>query len=68
MFRTCSNSYIHIPVREYLTVETNVPHKPMHAVGMQPSPLDAFHTECRGQMSLFFLPSDTFLTECITSF
>ena len=68
MFRTCSNSNIYIPVREYRSVEKNVLHQSLHAVGMQPmpAPLDAFHTECRILINQFsterYIP-----TECYTT-
>jgi hypothetical protein len=61
MFRTCSNGYVFIPVREYRSVEINVSYNPLHTVGMQPVPTDAFRTECKGLPDLSFLPSDTFL-------
>jgi len=39
MFRSCLSSIIYIPVREYRSVEINVIHQSLHAVGMQPVPI-----------------------------
>jgi len=61
MFRTCVNSYTPYSRREYRSVEKNVSHHPLHAVGMQSISTDAFHTECRWFIGIFYLPSDTFL-------
>ena len=35
MFRTYSDNYIPIPVREYRSVETNVPHHSWYTAGMR---------------------------------
>ena len=35
MFRTYPDNYIPIPVKEYRSIETNVPHHPRYTVGMR---------------------------------